>query len=141
MKNYLDTINKEVRQYFKILSSEFPIWLLEYIETPEMQRIDGISMCCGTDYSKIFNHKQFYSNLEHSIGVALIVWHFTHDKKQTIAGLLHDIATPTFKHCIDFMNGDSEHQESTEARTEQIIRSSKKIMELLHRDGIKVEEV
>ncbi|MCI8309944.1 MAG: hypothetical protein HFJ45_07230 [Clostridia bacterium] len=141
MKNYLDTINKEVRQYFKILSSEFPIWLLEYIETPEMQRINGISMCCGTDYSKIFNHKQFYSNLEHSIGVALIVWHFTHDKKQTIAGLLHDIATPTFKHCIDFMNGDSEHQESTEARTEQIIRSSKKIMELLHRDGIKVEEV
>ncbi len=39
------------------------------------------------------------------------------------------------------MNGDSEHQESTEKRTEQIIKSSKTIMDLLNRDGIKVEEI
>lgn len=39
------------------------------------------------------------------------------------------------------MNGDSEHQESTEERTEQIIKNSKKIMDLLNRDGIKVEEI
>ena len=103
MKNYLDAINEEVREYFKILSPEFPTWLLEYIDTPEMQRIHGTSMSCGTDYSKLFNIKYWYSNLDHSVGVALIVWHFTHDKKQTLAGLFHDIATPTFKHCIDFM--------------------------------------
>lgn len=141
MKNYLDIINQEVREYFKILSPEFPEWLLEYIDTPEMQRIGGISMNCGTDYSNIFHIRYWYSNLEHSIGVALIVWHFTHDKKQTLAGLFHDIATPTFKHVIDFMNGDSEKQESTEERTEQIIRDSKEIVNLLHRDGIKIEEV
>lgn len=141
MKNYLDTINEEVREYFKILSPKFPTWLLEYIDTPEMHRINGISMNCGTDYSKLFNVRYWYSNLDHSVGVALIVWHFTHDKKQTLAGLFHDIATPTFKHCIDFMNGDSEHQESTEERTEQIIRNSKEIMKLLHRDGIRIEEI
>ena len=39
------------------------------------------------------------------------------------------------------MNGDSEHQESTEERTEQTIRNSEKIMNLLERDGITVEEV
>ena len=39
------------------------------------------------------------------------------------------------------MNGDYETQESTEERTEQIIRNSKEIMSLLKRDGIKVEEV
>lgn len=138
---YLDTLNEEVKQYFKILSPEFPEWLLEYIDTPEMQRIDGTSMSCGTDYSKVFNVRYWYSNLDHSVGVALIIWHFTHNKKQTLAGLFHDIATPTFKHCIDFMNGDSEHQESTEERTEQIIRNSNSIMELLKRDGIKVEEI
>ncbi len=98
-------------------------------------------MLCGTDYSKIFNYRAFNSTFNHSIGVALIVWNFTHDKKQTIAGLYHDIATPTFKHCIDFMNGDSEHQESTEERTEEIIKSSKEIMKLLEKDGIKVEEI
>lgn len=138
---YLENLNEEIRQYFDILSPEFPDWLLEYIETPEMQRIDGISMSCGTDYSKVFNVRYWYSNLDHSVGVALIIWHFTKDKKQTLAGLFHDIATPTFKHCIDFMNGDSEHQESTEERTEQIIRNSKEITSLLKRDGIKVEEV
>ena len=139
--SYLNTLNEEVKKYFEILSPEFPNWLLEYIDTPEMQRIGKISMNCGTDYSKCFNVRYWYSNLEHSVGVALIVWNFTHDKKQTLAGLFHDIATPVFKHCIDFMNGDSEHQESTEERTEQIIKNSDKIMELLNRDGIKLEEV
>lgn len=141
MEKYIDTLNDEIKEYFKILSPEFPEWLCEYIDTPEMQRISKISMSCGTDYSKCFNIKYWYSNLEHSIGVALIIWNFTHDKKQTLAGLFHDIATPTFKHCIDFMNGDSETQESTEERTTDIIKNSKKIMKLLERDGIKLEEV
>lgn len=90
---------------------------------------------------KIYDYVSFNSTLDHSVGVALIIWNFTKVKKQTLAGLFHDIATPTFKHCIDFMNGDSEHQESTEERTEQIIKNSKKIMDLLNRDGIKVEEI
>ena len=141
MNKYLENLNEEVRQYFNILEPNFPEWLLEYIDTPEMQRIRGTSMSCGTDYTKVFNIKYWYSNLDHSVGVALIIWHFTHDKKQTLSGLFHDIATPTFKHCIDFMNGDTEHQESTEERTEQIIRNSKEIMALLNRDGIKLEEV
>lgn len=141
MSRYLESLNEEVKEYFKILSPEFPKWLEEYIETPEMQRIHGTSMSCGIDYTKVFNLRYWYSNLDHSVGVALIVWHFTHDKKQTLAGLFHDIATPTFKHCIDFMNGDYEHQESIEDRTTDIIKNSKKIMSLLKRDNIKLEEV
>ena len=141
MNKYYDNLNDEVKEYFSILSPEFPEWLLEYLDTPEMERIGKISMSCGTDYSKCFNVRYWYSNLDHSVGVALIIWHFTHDKKQTLAGLFHDIATPVFKHCIDFMNGDSETQESTEERTTDIIRNSKQIMSLLERDGIKLEEV
>ena len=141
MNKYYDSLNDEVKEYFSILSPEFPKWLLEYIDTPEMERISKISMSCGTDYSKCFNLRYWYSNLDHSVGVALIIWHFTHDKKQTLAGLFHDIATPVFKHCIDFMNGDSETQESTEEKTSDIIRNSSKIMSLLKRDGIKLEEV
>jgi hypothetical protein len=141
LNKYLDNLNDEVKEYFKILSPEFPEWLLEYIDTPEMRRIGGISMSCGTDYSKCFNVRYWYSNLDHSVGVALIIWHFTHDKKQTLAGLFHDISTPVFKHCIDFMNGDSEKQESTEEMTTDVIKNSKKIMDLLERDSIKLEEV
>ena len=141
MNKYYESLNKEVKEYFSILSPEFPEWLLDYIDTPEMQRINKISMSCGTDYSNCFDIKYWYSNLDHSVGVALIIWNFTHDKKQTLAGLFHDIATPVFKHCIDFMNGDSETQESTEEKTSEIIKNSKEIMELLNRDGIKLEEV
>ena len=141
MGKYFNELNSEIKEYFTVLSDEFPEWLEEYIDTKEMQRIGKISMSCGTDYSKCFNVRYWYSNLDHSVGVALIIWHFTHDKKQTLAGLFHDIATPVFKHCIDFMNGDSEKQESTEERTTDIIKDSKEIMTLLHKDNIKLEEV
>lgn len=141
MDNYYNNLSTEIKEYFKILSPVFPEWLHEYINTPEMQRIHKISMSCGTDYSKCFNVRYFYSNLDHSVGVALIIWHFTHDKKQTLAGLFHDIATPVFKHCIDFMNGDSEKQESTEEKTTEIIKNSKNIMKLLKRDNISLEEI
>jgi len=141
MTDYYRNLDNLRKEYFKILSPKFPNWLLDYIDTNEMKRLSGISMLCGTDYSKLYNYISYNSVLDHSVGVALIIWNFTKDKRQTIAGLFHDIATPTFKHCIDFMNGDSEHQESTEERTEQIIRNSKKIMTLLNRDNIQVEDV
>lgn len=141
MKDYLSSINEEMREYFKILSKDFPEWLNDYIYTKEMQRIGKISLSCGMDYTNVFDIKYFYSNLDHSVGVALIIWNFTHDKKQTLAGLFHDIATPVFKHCIDFLNDDHEKQESTEEETLNIIKNSKEIMSLLKRDNIKLEEV
>ena len=139
--NYLDKISDETRKYYKILSEEFPDFLSEYIETPAMLRLDGISMFPGGDHTKILKIKNFNSRLKHSIGVALIVWNFTKDKKQTLAGLFHDISTPAFSHIVDFMNGDYLNQESTEDLTKYMIENSKEIMELLNRDGLKVEEV
>ena len=141
MIEYFKTINPEFNRYFSILEPEFPEWLEEYINTPELLHQQYISMTCGTIYSKLFNSNYFYSSLDHSIGVALIVWHFTHDKKQTLSGLFHDIATPAFKHSIDFMNGDYMNQESTEDLTTEIIKNSKEIMLLLKRDGIDISEV
>ena len=130
-----------MKEYLKILSNEIPDFLNDYINTPQMQKLAGISVSCGTYYTKLFDKMVWYSSLDHSIAVSLIVWNFTKDKKQTIAGLFHDIATPVFKHSIDFMNGDYKKQESTEDLTTQIISESKEIMSLLKRDGIKIEEV
>jgi len=141
MNKYYNNLHPEIKEYFKILSPEFPTWLFDYIDTNEMQRIGKISMHCGIDYSGMFDIRYPYSNLDHSVGVAIIIWNFTHDKKQTLAGLFHDIATPVFKHCIDFMNGDSETQESTEERTIEMISNSSEIMRLLERDNIKLEDV
>lgn len=140
MNNYFKELDETIKKYFKILSNEIPDFLYDYIDTPEMQKQKGISVSCGTIYSKMYD-LIWYSSLDHSVATSLIVWHFTKDKKQTLAALFHDIATPVFKHCIDFMNKDYEIQESTEELTTKIIRNSKRITELLENDKIKVEEV
>ena len=138
---YIDSVDKRVLDYFNVLEPNFPEWLNDYIETKELLKQKYISVTCGKIYSNLFEIDFFFSSLEHSVAVALIVWHFTHDKKQTLSGLFHDIATPVFKHCFDFLNGDYMTQESTEDLTSKIIGSSKEIMDLLKIDNIKLEEV
>ena len=138
---YIDSVDKRVLDYFNVLEPSFPEWLNDYIETKELLKQKYISVTCGTIYSDLFESEFFFSSLDHSVAVALIVWHFTHDKKQTLSGLFHDIATPAFKHCVDFLNGDYMTQESTEDLTSKIISNSKEIMDLLKRDNIKLEEV
>lgn len=141
MNNYYDTINKEIKEYFKILEPDFPEWLNEYINTKELLHQQYISVTCGTIYSKLFESDFFFSSLDHSVAVALIIWHFTHDKKQTLSGLFHDISRPVFKHCVDFLNGDYMTQESTEDLTSKMIKESPEITKLLKRDKIEIEEV
>ena len=141
MKKYYDNLSTEVKEYFKILEPNFPEWLNEYIDTKEMLSQQYISVTCGTIYSNLFESDFFFSSLDHSVAVALIVWHFTHDKKQSLSGLFHDIATPAFKHCVDFLNGDYMTQESTEDLTTEIIKKSEEIMKLLKRDNIEISEV
>lgn len=138
--NYLDNVDKKVIEYFNILEPDFPTWLNEYINTKKMLKQQYISVTCGTIYSDLFEIS-CYSSLDHSIAVALIIWHFTHDKKQTLSGLFHDIATPAFKHCIDFLDGDYMMQESTKDLTSEMIKKSKEIMTLLKRDSIDIKEV
>lgn len=139
--NYLDKVNKETKEYFKILEPNFPDWLVAYINTKEMLKQQYISITCGTIYSNLFESSYFFSSLDHGIAVALIIWHFTHDKKQTLSGLFHDIATPVFKHCVDFLYGDYMIQEQTENLTTKIISESKEIMELLKKDNILLNDV
>jgi len=139
--NYLDKLNPKTKEYLEILEPNFPKWLVKYINTKELLNQQYISMTCGTIYTNLFNTNYFFSSLDHSIAVALIIWHFTKDKKQTLSGLFHDIATPVFKHCVDFMNGDYITQESTEDLTTEIISNSKEIMKLLKEDKIELTEI
>lgn len=139
--NYLENVDKRIIEYFNILEPEFPGWLNDFINTKELLSQRYISITCGTIYSNLFESDFFFSSLDHSVAVALIIWHFTHDKKQTLSGLFHDIATPAFKHCVDFLNGDYMTQESTEYLTTEIIKKSSEIVKLLERDNIKISEI
>ena len=137
----LDVKNKEINEYLHILSNEIPEFLVEYANVKEMQRLKGISMISACEHTKLIPFKFFHTRYEHSLGVALIIWNFTKNKKQTIAGLYHDIATPSFSHVVDYLHGDYEKQETTEDLTEGIIKNSDEIMKLLKRDNISITEI
>ena len=57
--NYLDNLNIKTKEYFNILEPNFPEWLSEYINTPEMLKQQYISITCGTIYTDLFNSSYF----------------------------------------------------------------------------------
>lgn len=143
MLNQHAPVKYDISEYFEILCprSDWPPFLDRYIELPVMQRLAGVGLLCGTDWTKLYNNRFYYSRLDHSKGVALIVWHFTHNKAQTIAGLLHDISTPVFSHVSDFRKGDALTQTATEEPTARIIRGDQALGKLLAEDGLTAEQV
>ncbi|MCR4965337.1 MAG: hypothetical protein K6A41_06735 [Bacteroidales bacterium] len=100
-------------------------------------------MNCGCEYTSfpLFQNLESYSRFDHSVGCGLMVWHFTQDPRQTVAALLHDVASPAFAHVIDFLNGDHERQESTEDTTESVIAESPELMKLLTEMNLTLEDV
>ena len=141
LSKYPDNSNFDIQKYHKILSPEFPDFLMEYINLPIMQRLSGIGLLCGTDWTKLYKNRFYYSRLDHSLGTALIVWNFTKNKKQTLAALFHDISTQVFSHVSDFRKGDALTQTASENETENIIRSNKELCFLLEKDEIKIEDI
>lgn len=133
----------DISEYFEILCSrsDYPSFLDRYIQLPVLQRLAGVGLLCGTDWTPLYKNRFYYSRLDHSKGVALIVWHFTHDKAQTIAGLLHDISTPVFSHVSDFRKGDALTQTATEEPTSRIIRGDAELGLLLAEDGLTAAQV
>ena len=123
--------------------TQIPEFLAEAAQIKQLQRLKGVGMNCGCEYTSfpLFAGIGPYSRYDHSMGVALIVWHFTGDMAQALSGLLHDIATPAFAHVVDFLNNDHMNQESTENRTEEIIRGAEELTALLRKYGLSVESV
>lgn len=128
---------------WNIYHQSVPGWLLPFLEVPEMQRLKDVGMNCGCEYTALPPLRKIhsYSRWDHSVGTALIVWHFTEDPQQTLSALFHDISTPAFAHAVDFLRGDHQTQESTEAGTLEMIRSSLSIRSLLCPLGLTVEDV
>lgn len=122
---------------------DIPEFVLDYVKTLPMQRLRSIGMNCGCEYTSfpMFKNLNQYSRLDHSVGTAAVIWHFTFSKVQTLSGLFHDIATPVFAHVIDFLYGDYLKQETTERKTYDMISESEELQSFLLRDGIRNEDV
>lgn len=130
--------------YLNLLTEgEMPSFLEKYLTVPSLVRLKNVGYFCGMDYASknIYNFKEKISRYDHSLTVALLIWKFTKDKKTTLAGLFHDIATPCFSHVIDYMNKDYETQESTEKYTEKVIRSDVILKKHLNEDNLCIEDI
>lgn len=132
-----------MNQLWNIYHNGIPPFLRAFSAAPPMARLKDVGMNCGCEYTRFPRFADIgpYSRYDHSMGVALIVWHFTGDRKQALAGLFHDIDTPVFAHVVDFLNGDHLRQESTEAGTADCIAASPELRGLLEQYGLTVAQV
>ena len=123
--------------------SEIPEFIEKYLKAPTIERLKKVGYFCGMDYGSkdIYDFREYISRYDHSLTVCLLTYKLTNDKKASLAGLFHDIATPCFSHVIDYMNKDYEKQESTEEYTETIIKNDNYLVECLTKDNILIDEV
>ena len=132
---------KKLSRYQKILCPVFPDFLKKYLSLKILERLKGIGLLCGTDWTPLFHNRFYYSRYDHSLNCALIVWNWTRDKKKTLAALFHDVSTPAFSHVIDFKNGDALTQESTEDKNAAMICADKDLAAALAQDGLAASDV
>ena len=127
----------------EIYHQEIPSFIEEAAASKAMRRLQKVGMDCGCEYTSFSRWQSItpYKRYEHSIGVSLIIWHFTNDVKQSLAGLFHDISSPAFAHVVDFMNKDYLKQESTEEGIREILVNSPEIMALLEKHDLSVDDV
>ena len=132
-----------MERLWSVYHKEIPTFLREFAATPPMRRLMDVGMNCGCEYTAFprFAGLRPYSRFHHSMGAALIVWHFTQDKAQSLAALFHDVTTPVFAHVVDFLNGDHLRQESTEAGVAECLAASAEVCTLLERYDISLDVV
>lgn len=119
--------------HWDLYHGDIPPHISEAAKAPAMLRLRQVGMNCGCEYTAfpLFKGLAPYSRFDHSLGVALIVWHFTEDIRQSLSALFHDISTPVFAHVVDFLQGDHLKQEATEGKTGELIAGSPEISALL----------
>lgn len=127
----------------KLGYKNMPEFLVKYLKTPSLVRLKKVGYFCGMDYASkdIYDFKEYISRYDHSLSVCLLTYKLTGNKRASLAGLFHDIATPCFSHVIDYMNEDYERQESTEEYTEIILKNDKYLNDCLALDGIDLSEI
>lgn len=74
-------------EHYRLYHEDIPEIIADFAAVPEMQRLRGVGMNCGCEYTAfpMFAMLQPYSRFDHSMGAALIVWHNTREPAQTVA--------------------------------------------------------
>lgn len=74
--------------------------LLLLINTPTFQRLKGIRQAGPSAFAHPF---KTVTRFEHSLGVHVLLTLLGADRKECVAGLLHDLSHTAFSHAVDFV--------------------------------------
>jgi len=130
-----------MEEYLSIfVDDEYPSFVDKYLKTNTLNRLKNVTQFCGCDYTKLYNPRFLYTRYDHSLVVAHMTWHFTKNKRETIAALLHDTGTPCFAHCIDYVFGDYMNQESSERKITDVITEDKELLGCIETDGLSLKD-
>lgn len=138
---YLDERNSNVLALHNLYSKEFPGYLKDFIEVPEVARLNGVEQNAGIDFSGFNIFKYHYSILDHSLGVALILNNFVNNKKQIIAALLHDIDMPAFSYSSYYIDEENFNEGDVELSTYDIIVGSNKLFEYFVKNDVDISDM
>ncbi len=84
--------------------------LLDLIDSPTFRRLQRIRQAGPSALAFRF---KTVTRHEHSLGVCVLLRHLGADRREQVAGLLHDISHTAFSHAVDFLF-DSEEQDHHE---------------------------
>jgi HD superfamily phosphohydrolase len=84
--------------------------LLQLIASPTFQRLRGIRQAGPSVFAFPF---KTVTRFEHSLGVFLLLRRLGADRREQVAGLLHDLSHTAFSHAVDFLvlSEDQSHHE------------------------------
>jgi hypothetical protein len=85
--------------------------ILALIECPTFQRLQGIRQAGPSAFAFPF---KTVTRFEHSLGVHLLLGRLGADRKEQVAGLLHDVSHTAFSHAVDFVfaSDEQDHHEA-----------------------------
>lgn len=126
-------INDRLYGTFKITDS----LILELIHSQSVQRLKNISQYGVPDE---FYHLKNYSRFEHSLGVMLLLKKLGADKKEQIAGLLHDVSHTCFSHVVDWVIGSGRSEDFQDNQHDQFIKKSE-LGQILQKAGYSLKEI
>jgi len=71
-----------MKQYLELfIDDEYPNFIDKYLTTDTLNRLKNVTQFCGCDYTKLYSPLFKYTRFDHSLIVAHMTWHFTHNKK------------------------------------------------------------
>lgn len=138
---YLELRDEKIKNLHEIYSKNIPEYILEILDSPELNRINGIDINAGITLSGFNVYKYNYSVLDHSLGVALILNNFITNKNQVLAALFHDIAVPAFSYATTYIEEVNFDKGDNALTNYDILVGSDKLFEYLFKNNIKIDEI